>query len=50
VGGVESRSLGHENPGQEQRGVVAGLEKSGSPEAELLLQFMREQALGTGED
>ena len=41
--------LGQERSSPQQRGVLRGLESSGSLESALLLQFMREQSLGTGE-
>jgi transcriptional regulator len=42
--------LGQEKPAREQRGVVAGLERTGGPDAARLLDLMRETGLGLGED
>ncbi len=44
-----SFKLGQERSGPQQQGILKGLESSGSLDAALLLEFMREQSLGTGE-
>jgi transcriptional regulator len=42
--------LGQEKPAAEQRGVVAGLEATGRPDAAGLLELMRQTRVGLGEE